>query len=113
MSEQIDAATEDRTMPAVVYALYLIGLTHGLTTIIGLIIAYANRDQAGPRMHSHYVWLIRTFWIGIAAFVIGFLLFIVSLPLSFILIGIPGLAVGGALMGCGWIYMAVRLVIGI
>lgn len=108
-----DAMTEDRTLPAVVYALYLIGLTHGLTTIIGLIIAYASRDQAGPRMQSHYIWLIRTFWIGVAAFLIGLCLFVVSVPLSFILIGIPGLAIGGMLMGCGWIYMAVRLVIGL
>ena len=49
MSEHLETTTEDRTMPAVVYGLYLIGLTHGITTIIGLIIAYASRDQAGPR----------------------------------------------------------------
>ena len=113
MSEHAHAADEDRTLPAVCYALYLLGLTHGLTAIIALIIAYASRDQAGPKMQSHYIWLIRTFWIGIGAFLIGLLLFIVSVPLSFILIGIPGLAVGGALMGCGWIYTAVRLVIGL
>lgn len=113
MSEHVHATDEDRTLPAVCYGLYLLGLTHGLTAIIALIIAYASRDQAGPRMQSHYIWMIRTFWIGIGAFLIGLVLFIVSVPLSFILIGIPGLAIGGVLMGCGWIYTAVRLVIGL
>ena len=79
MSERLEspAAVEDRTLPAICYALYLIGLTHGLTTIIGLIIAYASRDQAGPKMYSHYTWLIRTFWIGLLyALVSAFLMMV-------------------------------------
>jgi len=115
MSERIEttAATEDRTLPAVVYALYLIGLTHGLTTIIGLIIAYASRDQAGPKMHSHYTWLIRTFWITLAGFAVGGALLLVGIPLSIVLIGIPAVVAGGLLMGLAWVFMAVRLALGI
>ena len=44
-------AVEDRTMPAVVYALFLIGIANGLTVLIGLVIALASRGGAGARMH--------------------------------------------------------------
>jgi uncharacterized membrane protein len=115
MTEHLDtpAAAEDRTLPAVCYALYLIGLTHGLTTIIGLIIAYASRDQAGPKMYSHYTWLIRTFWVTIGGFLAGGALLIVGIPLSIVLVGIPLVVLGGILMTCAWIFMAVRLILGV
>ena len=115
MSERLEtaAATEDRTLPAICYALYFIGLTHGITTIIGLIIAYASRDQAGPKMYSHYTWLIRTFWITLAGFVLGALLLMVGIPLAIILIGIPAVVAGIVLLGAAWIYCVVRLVLGV
>ena len=55
MSEAVTpvAQPEDRTMPAVVYGLYLLGLANLITVFIGLIIAYANRGSAGPAMASH------------------------------------------------------------
>ena len=114
MSERLEtaAAAEDRTMPAVCYALYAIGMTHGLTTVIGLIIAYACRDQAGPKMYSHYTWLIRTFWITLVGFVLGAMLLAVGIPLSIILVGIPAVVAGGALMGLAWVFCAVRLILG-
>ena len=65
------AAEEDKVLPAVVYGLYLLGFTNGLTWIIGLIVAYANRDAAGPINESHYTFAIRTFWLSIAWFLIG------------------------------------------
>lgn len=114
MTEQIESrAAEDRTMPAIIYGLYLIGLTHGITTVIGLIIAYACRDQAGPRMYSHYTWLIRTFWITIGAMVAGGLMIAIGIPLSLVLVGIPIVMLGGVLFGVAWVYCLVRLVIGI
>ena len=55
--------SEDRTLPTVVYALYLLGLINGLTVIIGVIIAYANRDRASPwamvRVAIHRAALLR------------------------------------------------------
>lgn len=114
MTEQIESrAAEDRTMPAIIYGLYLIGLTHGITTVIGLIIAYACRDNAGPRMWSHYTWLIRTFWITIAAMAIGGAMMLVGAILSIILVGIPILMLGAVLFGAAWVYCVVRLIIGI
>jgi uncharacterized membrane protein len=105
-------ANENRIMPAVVYALYLIGLVNGLTILVGLIIAYANRDGAGPRAESHYIFQIRTFWTAIALWVIGAVLIFWGIPLSFILVGVPLLVVGGLIFGCVHIWFALRCILG-
>ena len=49
----------------VVYILYLVSLIVGLTSIVGLIMAYVNRDDAPEWVRSHYRFQIRTFWIGL------------------------------------------------
>jgi uncharacterized membrane protein len=108
---------EDRTLPVICYVLYFLGLTHGLTMIIGLIIAYVSRDAAGPRMASHYTWLIRTFWTTIVAFlfaaVVGGVLLAIGIPLSVLLIGIPLVMVGGLLFCLPWVLCLVRLIVGV
>lgn len=111
-SPPVVAGSEDRVMPAVVYALYLIGLLNGVTILIGLIVAYVVRDKAGPKMASHYEFLIRTFWIGLAAAVIAGIVFAVGVPLSLILIGIPLLLLSGAIISVLGIWFAVRAIVG-
>ena len=106
-------ADEDLTLPAVVYALYLIGLVSGLTILIGLVIAYANRDGAGPRTQSHYIFQIRTFWTAIGWWMIGIILILWGVPLSFILIGVPLLVVAGAIFALTHIWFALRCVLGL
>jgi uncharacterized membrane protein len=103
---------EDRTLPAVVYGLYLIGLINGLTILVGLVIAYANRDRAGPRAESHYIFQIRTFWTAIAWWIIGGVIVLWGVPLSFILVGIPLLILGGLIIGAVHIWFAVRCILG-
>jgi uncharacterized membrane protein len=105
-------ATEDRALPAVVYALYILGLFHGITLFVGLIMAYVLRGGAGPVMASHYTWLIRTFWISMIWFVIGGGIALVSIPFAFILIGIPFLWLGGVICAGAWVYAIVRSIIG-
>ena len=86
----------------------------GLITIpIGLIVAYTNRDNAGPRMRTHYTFLIRTFWIGIGIFLaLGFLI-VVSAVLSILLIGIPFLMLSLFLWGVVSVWFAVRCIVGL
>lgn len=105
--------TEDRLMPGIVYALYLLTAVSGFTVLIGLVLAYVSRDNAGPKMASHYEFLIRTFWISLAAVVVGGLILAVSLPLMLILIGFPLAALGGLLMGAAGIWFTVRAVVGV
>ena len=65
----------------IVYILYLFGLVVGVTGIIGVVMAYINRDDAPEWLKSHYQFQIRTFWIG-------FLYTLIGIILSYVLIGI-------------------------
>jgi len=47
-----------------IYILYLVGLIVGVTSIIGVIMAYVNRADAPEWVQTHYRMQIRTFWIG-------------------------------------------------
>jgi uncharacterized membrane protein len=106
-------AEEDKILPAVVYGLYLLGFTNGLTFFVGLIVAYVNRDAAGPINASHYTFAIRTFWLAIAWFMIGLMMTIFGAPLSLLLVGIPVLLAGIAIMGAVGLWFVVRCVLGI
>jgi len=104
---------EERTLPAIVYALYILGLFHGLTLLIGLIMAYVLRGSAGPANYSHFTYLIRTFWISLVGMMAGGAILLVGVPLSFILIGIPLLWIGGAICFCAWLWAVIRSIVGV
>lgn len=107
-------AEEDKVLPAVVYGLYLLGFAScAATTVIGLLVAYANRTTAGPINESHYTFAIRSFWLTIGWFLIGLTLFILGLPLSILLVGIPVVAAGAMIMGAVGVWFAVRCCVGI
>lgn len=112
-TETAVVTTEDRTLPAITYGLYLLGLVSLITIPIGLIVAYMNRDNAGPRMRTHYTFLIRTFWIGIGIFLALGVLIAVSAVMSILLIGIPFLMLFLALWGAVAIWFAVRCIVGL
>jgi uncharacterized membrane protein len=56
-----------------VYILYLVGFLTGITVLIGVIIAYLQRDETDPICQSHFQFQLTTFWIGLFYFVVGFL----------------------------------------
>ena len=113
MSTLVDEGREDATLPAVVYALYLIGLINGLTIVLGLVIAYANRGAAGPRTRTHYLFQIRTVWTALAWWIIAGILIFWGVPLSLILIGAPLLVLGGLILALAHIWFAVRCILGL
>ncbi len=57
-----------------IYILYLVSIVIGITAIVGLIMAYVNREDAPGWLKSHYQFQIRTFWIGALYLMIGVLL---------------------------------------
>jgi uncharacterized membrane protein len=61
----------------IVYILYLVGLLVGVTSIVGVIMAYVNRGDAPDWVQTHYRFQIRTFWIGLLYGLIGLLTFII------------------------------------
>lgn len=117
MSERLDngaaTATEDKTLPMVAYVLYLLTFATFFTVFIGLLIAYSNRATAGPRMESHYTFMIRTFWLSIWWFIIGGLLVLFGGVFSVILVGIPFLMLGVFICSVVGIWFGVRCIMGL
>lgn len=58
-------------IPQLVYLLYFGGFIVAVLPVIGLVLAYVNRDKATPLERSHYDFQISTFWRGVAMFVVG------------------------------------------
>lgn len=69
-----------------VYLLLLLNILVQFLGIIGVVIAYVNRDKAPDWLKSHYTFQIYTFWIGLIWLVIGGSLAVVGLGF-FILLG--------------------------
>ena len=65
------AASDERQIALAIYILYLIPFAFGVTHLVGLVLAYVNRDTAPDWLKSHYSFQIRTFWLGLLYFVIA------------------------------------------
>ena len=84
------AQSSDKTMVVVTYALFLGGfVTGGVTTLIGLVMAYVLRREASELALSHYVFLAHTFWKGMIWSLIAGAAALLGLFLVFTIIGIP------------------------
>src|SRR5205823_8465379 len=56
-----------------VYILYLVGFLTGITVLVGLVIAYLQRDRTDQVSQSHFQFQITTFWVGLLYFFVGLL----------------------------------------
>lgn len=56
-----------------VYVLYLVGFLTGITVLVGLVIAYLQRDRTDQVSQSHFQFQITTFWVGLLYFFVGLL----------------------------------------
>ncbi|MFO7604131.1 MAG: hypothetical protein R6X06_10000 [Gammaproteobacteria bacterium] len=71
-----DAVQANKTLTAIIYALYAVSLFTFITAIVAIVINYVKRDDvAGTYLASHFRWQIRTFWYGLLWGVIGFITF--------------------------------------
>ena len=59
-----DAATQssDTNNVKLIYILYLASILLGITSIIGVIMAYVNKNGDTGVLNNHYRYQIRTFW---------------------------------------------------
>ena len=76
-------------MASAVYILYLLSMLIGITSIVGVIVAYVFQGEASEMVKTHYRFQIRTFWIGLLLGLVGLLLtvvFIGFLVLLFLLV---------------------------
>src|SRR5262249_24256889 len=58
-------------IPQLVYLLYLLGFVSHPASLVGLVLAFVNRDGASPLERSHYDFQISTFWRGLIIAVVG------------------------------------------
>jgi uncharacterized membrane protein len=66
----------------VIYVLYGASFLVGISFFVAIILNYAKQDEVrGTFLESHLRWQIRTFWISLIVFIIGFIS-------SFVVIGI-------------------------
>lgn len=92
--------SDERQMAIIIYILFMVGFaTFHTATIVGLVLAYVNRDGAPEWLRSHYTFQIRTFWIGL-------LYLAVSIPCMIVLIGFPMLLAAA-------VWFVVRIALGI
>jgi uncharacterized membrane protein len=61
----------------IIYYLYLVSLVIGVTSIVGVVMAYINKNEAEDWVKTHYRFQIRTFWIGFLYSIISGLLVVV------------------------------------
>ncbi|HEX5379627.1 MAG TPA: hypothetical protein VFW47_13700 [Phenylobacterium sp.] len=105
---------QDKTLPMAAYVLYLLGfVTGGVTTVVGLILAYVNRGPASHTHATHYTFLIRTFWLSLASIAIGCVMMVWGAIFSVILIGIPFLILAKLILAATTVWFAVRCVVGL
>jgi uncharacterized membrane protein len=108
------ATSDDKTMPAVCYALYLLAFaTGGLTALVGAVIGHAQQKQASATMRTHYTFMIRTFWIGLVALVASGIVMGVGAILSIIVIGIPIMGLAGLMFAATAVWYGVRCIVGL
>jgi len=66
-----------KTNLLVIYVLYLASFFIGITGIVGIVLAHLNQGKSEAWLESHYTWVIRTFWIGVAGALVSAVLFVV------------------------------------
>jgi len=77
-----DISQKNEELKGFVWAAYILQLltffTGGLAFIASGIIAYIKHDDSiGTMEQSHFEWQIKTFWVGLAATIVGVVLLLI------------------------------------
>ncbi|MEY4250907.1 MAG: hypothetical protein RJA87_2540 [Pseudomonadota bacterium] len=105
-------AHDDRMIAGITYVLFLL-LPTFFPVLIGLVLAYANRDTPSAMLRSHYVFQIRSFWMFFGWALIALAMIGVGIPLSILLVGIPAVVLGAAILCSLSLFFGLRCVIGL
>lgn len=81
----VTTSAQDSSNVKLIYILYLASIVVGITSIIGVILAYVNKNGDTGVLNNHYRYQIRTFWIGMLYCAIGTVL-IAAAGLGFLLL---------------------------
>jgi uncharacterized membrane protein len=78
---------DDRGLAFAVYILYFFGYVTGITTLIGVMIAYLQNRSRSSELQSHFTFQIRTFWIGLLFIFVAAMLLHVGIGILVLLLG--------------------------
>ena len=96
------ALQDDKTLPIVVYALHLVGLVTGVTSVIAVVLAYVSRKNAPAWVQSHYEFAIRTFWLAVLFAIVGAVLSVIGI--GFVILAAIGVWVAvRCIVGLSWL----------
>lgn len=83
----------DANRPTIISLCYLGSYITGISGLVGIVLAHVWQGEDNPEwMASHLTYLIRTFWIGLIAMIVG-------IVLSIVLIGVPILLAAAVWVG--------------
>lgn len=108
-----DNALDDSGKTILIYVIYIIALVTAVPLLVGVVLAYIFKGNNPEWTRSHFDHQISLFWrflIGTIAF--GALIAI-SIPLTFVLIGLPLIAIAGIGLIYIWLWMLFRCLKGI
>ena len=83
--QQISIDPGEKGNANLVYILYLVSLVIGITSIVGVILAYTGKSGASPTMVSHYNNQINIFWKALLYVIIGAVLTIILIGVIILL----------------------------
>ena len=105
---------EGKVAALVTWALYILSIPSvGILVLIGLVVAYAARGNASNVARQHIDAQIRLFWSTVMWTIIFSVLWLVSLLLSAVLIGIPFLFVFWAALFLLMVWFTVKSIFGL
>ena len=87
LTQDRNPIVDDRGIALTVYILYFIGYVTGITSIIGVMIAYFQDRSTSAELASHFTFQIRTFWIGFLYLIAGVILLHMGIGLLVLLWG--------------------------
>lgn len=97
-----------------VYALYLLSIpSFAVFALVGVILAYISRDEAGPLARSHLDHAIRMWWTACWWVIGGWALIGIGFVLMIVLIGFPIMWIGGLVLLIILIWFTVKALLGL
>lgn len=69
-----DSEQNSQNTAKIIYLLFLANIIIQFLGVIGVIVAYVNKNDAPAWLQSHYQFQIRTFWIGLLYIFTGVIL---------------------------------------
>lgn len=77
-TEELGKSTPGRGYVVVIYGLYIGSIMAVITAPIGAVIAHLRLGRSAAWLDTHFLFQLRTFWIGVLAMASGLLLWRVS-----------------------------------